>query len=732
MKILVWLLGLFFFSLHGGSAEKLTFEGVYLNRGDALLKPLPDIPGWLDDLRFVENRDGKWLAVDAGSGRAQVLLDPQELKALTPLSLNSSKPDDHNADYSRLAFLHQDDIYVFRKNPATVTRITATVAAEKNPVFSPDGRFLAYTAAGNLFVCGADGSLPVQVTSDGSDEILNGYASWVYYEEILGRASRYRAFDWSPDSGKIAFLRFDQSRVPQFPLFDASGPYGRLEMQRYPKAGFPNPTVTIGVFDLATRRTEWIAFPDSGDHYLTVLDWSHDSGKLYLQWMNRGQDDWKLFSYSLASKKIGLVYREQRKTWVDALAKDEFFPMADESVLLLSSKSGWNHLYRIQANGLERMITSGPWSVRGIEFVDEKKGLVFFSADKEDSTRSDLYRISITGGAPRRVTSRDGTHAVTFSKNGSFYLDRFSSLRQPPSLSLCSRAGRPFRVLGESLTANLRRVALGKAELFKIPAADGLMLPAGWILPPDFDAKKKYPVILSIYGGPDSRSVIDAFPRRLDDYFLAQQGIIVLKVDHRGSGHFGRKMVEAMHRCLGKWELADYGSAVAYLRTLPFIDGTRIGITGGSYGGYVAALAMAAAPDLFCCGIAEFGVMDWSLYDSVYSERYMDLPAENPDGYQQSSVLSHMQTYRGNLLLTHGSMDDNVHMQNTLQLLNGLLDLGKPVELMIYPGERHGVRGKKAVDEARINLEFWQRKLLAQEEVGPVGPVGPVRQEKKE
>jgi dipeptidyl-peptidase-4 len=286
-----------------------------------------------------------------------------------------------------------------------------------------------------------------------------------------------------------------------------------------------------------------------------------------------------------------------------------------------------------------------------------------------------------------------------------------------------------LRSLGESATPALAAHALGRAEIFRIPAADGLQLPVAWILPPDFDPGRKYPVVLSIYGGPGARSVRDAFPRRLGDHYLAAQGIIVMTVDHRGAGHHGKRGQELMHRCLGKWEMADYGSAVAWLRQQPFVDGSRIGISGGSYGGYVAALAVISAPDLFRCGIAEYSVTDWTLYDSVYTERYMDTPEENPEGYRQGSVLSHVGSYRGGLRLTHGSMDDNVHMQNSLQLLDALLDLGKTVELMVYPGERHGIRGKKTAENAVSSVEFWKRHFFSKE-VGPVGPVRQVRQEK--
>lgn len=732
MKKLLPFLLVCVFGLNAGELDKLTFEQVYLNRGEALLRPLPDISGWLDDGRYAEMRAGKWLAVDARSGRAQVLLDSQALKMKAPANLDFLKPADHTADYSQLAFLYEDDIYVFQKKTGMTRRITSTAAAEKNPTFSPDGRFLAYTAGGNLFVCDTAGGVPRQLTFDGSEEILNGYASWVYYEEILGRSSRYRAFTWSPDGGKIAFMRFDQACVPQFPLFDSAGPYGRLEMQRYPKPGFPNPAVTIGICDLVARRTDWIGFADSGDHYLAVLDWSPDSRILFLQWLNRGQDDLKVYAYLLAARSSLLVYREKQKAWIDFLGAGDFHPLAAGGFLLLSSKSGWNHLYLVNANGLEKMVTSGKWSVSQIEFVDEKKGLAFVSADKEDSTRTDLYRVPFHGAPMKRLTGLDGTHGVTFSRGGSYFLDRFSSLQQLPLLQLCRRDGRALRRLGESATPALHRAALGKVEIFKIPTGDGLQLPAVWYLPPDFKAEKRYPVVFSVYGGPGSRSVVDAFPRRLDEYFLAQQGIIVLKVDHRGSGHFGKQGMETMHRCLGKWEIADTSSAAAYLRTLPFVDGEKIGISGGSYGGYVTALALASAPDFFACGIADFAVSDWLLYDSVYTERYMGLPSENPEGYRQASVLSHLQTYRGGLFLIHGSMDDNVHMQHTLQLLNGLLDMGKTAELMVYPGERHGVRGIKSTAYFRSALDFWKRKFFSAQDVGQVGPVRLIGQDKKQ
>ncbi len=518
MKKIFLLLFAASFALNAATGRQLTFEQVYQKKGDVLLQPLPEISEWQDDGHYFEKRGGKILLVNARSGRSQVLLDPQAVKTKLPPGLDLLKPDDHSADYSQLAFLHEDDIYIFQIKTGALHRITATAAAEKNPTFSPDGRFLAFTADGNLFVCATgDGSVS-QLTFDGSEEILNGYASWIYYEEILGRSSRYKAFGWSPDSRMIDFMRFDQSGVPQFPLFDAGGAYGRLEMQRYPKAGFPNPQVRIGVIDLAEKKTEWVDFPPEVDHYLTFLAWAPGGKSFYLQWMNRGQEDWRIFEYTLASRELRQAYRELQMTWADAVGSDEFYALADGGILLLSAKGGWSHIYRKRADGTETMITDGTWSVKRIEFVDEKNGQVFFSADKEDSTRSDLYRVSLNGGSPLRLTGVDGSHALTFSPAGSFYLDRYSSIDRPPSLQLCDRSGRVIRNLGASATPAFSKLDLGKVEMFKIPAGDGYRLPAVWYLPPAFKAQERYPVVLVGLRRPGlalGRRCVPAPPRRL-------------------------------------------------------------------------------------------------------------------------------------------------------------------------------------------------------------------------
>lgn len=695
------------------AAKKLTFEQAYLGKGEKLLNDLPRIGEWLDDRFYLEIKDKKVFKVDARKEKYRLIIDPAKYDVLEKNKLSLQRAAHRSADFRKFIFLKEGDLYLFTKGKNEIRRLTQTDGSEKNPRLSPDGRYVAYTLDHDLYLYDLADGKAIRLTSDGSEDILNGYASWVYYEEILGRRERYRAFWWSQDSQKIVFLRFDQTEVPVFPIFNAAGVYGELEKQRYPKPGFANPTVKIGIIDINTRGLSWIPFNDEADFYLSFPRWNQKNDSLYFQWLNRDQNHLKILCYDCASQKIRQVYEEKQETWVDFPGFNDLVLLKNDDMVIKSSKSGWDHIYLLFEDGTERQITTGEWAVGRIHTVDERRGLIYFDARREDSTETDFYCTDFWGKQVKRLTRQKGTHRVMVSEGGSYFIDNYSSITVPGKLDLYNREGQLIRSLGNRYNKVMEEYALATPQLFRIKTDDGFALPAIWYLPPDFDESKKYPVILNVYGGPGASSVRNAFGYRpLQGHFLASLGIIVMGVDHRGSGHFGKKGMGLMHRSLGKWEMHDYIQAVTYLRTLPFVDSQKIGITGGSYGGYVAALALASQPDYFQYGIAHFSVTDWRLYDSVYTERYMDTPEDNPEGYKSGSVLTYIDQYKGGLRITHGTMDDNVHMQNTLQFIDKALDAGKPIELMLYPGERHGLRGKKRVVFYKEDLDFWMRHLF--------------------
>lgn len=714
--LIVVMITTLYLYLYPGELKKLTFEQVYMNQGEKLLKPLPTLSGWADDRNYYEVKEQKLYKVDARGGKERLFLDGAKYEKLNAEGegLNPLRSADKTADYSRFLFLKDGDVFFFSVKENILTRLTNTKEPEENPTFSPDGNWVAYTMAGNLYVYDIAAKKEKQLTRDGSEEILNGYASWVYYEEILGRAGNYKAFWWSPDSRKLAFIRFDQSKVPVFPIYRADGIYGELEKQRYPKPGYPNPEVKIGTADIATGGVAWIPLEDKDEHYLAFPRWNKKSDSVYFQWLNRGQDHLKVLCWDPATKKITTVYEEQQKTWVDFLEEGSLQFLENGDLLVRSSKSGWFHIYYIPGDGKPRPVTSGDWTVNSINFVDEKSQQIYFTARKEASTDTDFYRTDFSGKQITRLTDLSGAHRVTVSPGGDYFIDEYSSVQFPARMDLRTGKGKLVRQLGDSITPVMATYDLAKKELFSIKTPDGYELPAAWLLPPGFDKTKKYPVVFSIYGGPGASTVLNYFNYRgsFRDHFLAQQGIIVFSVDHRGSGHFGKKGMDLMHRCFGKWEMQDYTEAVKYLRTLPFVDSQRIGITGASYGGYVAALALTNASDYFQYGIAGASVIDWALYDSVYTERFMDTPRENPEGYKNASVLSYIDKYKTNsLLITHGTMDDNVHMQNTIQFVDKVEDAGKIFELMLFPNERHGSRAKRII-ETKMELDFWLRKFF--------------------
>ncbi|MBN1196101.1 MAG: DPP IV N-terminal domain-containing protein, partial [Candidatus Aminicenantes bacterium] len=525
----------------------------------------------------------------------------------------------------------------------------------------------------------------------------------------------YCAFWWGPRSRRIAFLRFDQSRVPQFAITRSEGVYPELERQYYPKPGFPNPEARLGVVDLADGTINWLAVPDQGEHYVAHPRWSEDGATLYFQWMNRGQDQLKLLRWQEPEQKPSPVFAWNRPTWVEFLEEPDLAILDGGGLVIRCARGDWPHLYHVSSQGQERQLTRGNWAVHAIHHVDQKRGEILFSAALRDSAQSQGYRISLTGGDMICLTPDEGWHNLTPAPDGRLFLDRHSALNRPDRLDLLDSRGRLVRRLGDAASPAVSEFQLDRMQLLRVPAGEGIELPLLLLLPPDFNEDKSYPVILNVYGGPGAMSVRNAFPgsRGMTGFFLAQMGIVIATADHRGAGHHGKAGMDQMHRRLGEWEIHDYTRVVEHLKSKPWVDAERIGISGGSYGGYVTALALARAPEVFQYGIASFSVTDWKLYDSVYTERYMDTPEENPDGYKKASVMEYIDGYRGGLRLIHGTLDDNVHMQNSLQLLNALQDAGKPVEFMAFPGERHGFRGPKRLFESRCGIDFWSRRFFA-------------------
>jgi len=701
--------------------KKLTFDQLYMGAETQLLTPLPNITGWEDDTHYLVSRrqegerQPKLYSVDAKSGRET------ETKAKTPdldqfrevvgSDVNVNAPASANEGRTKLIYVKEKDLYLLNTETKEFKQLTQTPSEERNPLLSPDADYVAFTRDNNLFAIDLKSEKEYQYTSDGAKFIYSGYAAWVYFEEILGRGSRYRAFWWSPDGKKLAFMRFDEAKVPVFPLYNSEGVHGFLEETPYPKPGDPNPDVRVGIVPVTGGSIVWADFNEKDDQYFGTPFWTPDSKELWVQWMNRGQDDYRIYGVDPQTGKKRLVYGEQQSSWIDWMERIEFLK-ENKGFIIRSDKDGWDHMYLFSMDGkLKNRITGGKWQVSGIQLVDEDGGWVYFTARKEASTRTDLYKVKLNGKQLTRLTFGEYTHTPRLSPKGSYFITTYHNVATPERTALYTGDGRLVRELGDSKGKEFDNYDLAKVELTRVRTPDGYDLPVVVTWPVDFDASKKYPVLISIYGGPNSGTVRDGW-RGTRDQWWAQEGIIQVSCDHRGSGHFGKEGVALMHRNLGKWEMNDYIEVVKWLRTKPYVDATKIGITGGSYGGYTTCMALTYGADYFTHGIAGSSVTDWNLYDTHYTERFMDTPAENPEGYKNGLVMTYADRYKGLLRIVHGTMDDNVHMQNSIQLVDKLQDLGKHFEFMVYPGGRHGWGGAKAVHNRIEAAHFWYRNLL--------------------
>jgi dipeptidyl-peptidase-4 len=673
--------------------RRLTFPQT---QGDqlSLTKPMTTIAGWSDNTHYIETdiKTSLQYTIDISSG---------ERKAYTP----PPKSD-------VVVTVKDNDVFIqYGKDEAK--RLTNNPAEEKNPTLSPDGKYVAFTRNNDLYAVEVNSGKEIRYTTDATDVIYNGYSSWIYFEEILGRPTKYKAFWWAPDSKHLAFMRFDDTKVPMFPINGSTGQHGYTEKTRYPKAGDPNPEVKIGFVPAAGGATVWADFNEKDDQYFGTPYWSYDGSSMMVQWMNRGQDNLKFYAVKPETGAKKEIYDEKQPTWVDLDYDERITYLEDKKhYILKSDKTGWAHYYLYTLEGkLLNPITSGKWQVTKLISVDEKNKVVYFMARKEASTRTDLYRANYNGKGFKRLTFGDYTHQVQLSPSKDKFITTYSNVTTPPKQALVDNTGKLIKEIADSKAGDFAGYNIGKTEMITIPTDDGYNLPAVITYPVDFDQTKSYPVIFSMYGGPDAGTVTNTW-KPIANQWWSNEGIIQISVDHRASGQFGKAGVSLMHRNLGKWEMKDYITAAKWLKAKSWVNNKKLLITGHSYGGYMTTMALTYGADYFDYGYAGAPVTSWELYDSAYTERFMDTPQENPEGYKNASVLTYVDQYKGLMRIMHGDMDDNVHMQNTIQLINKLEDANKHFELMIYPGGRHSWTATKKKHDFTERVRFYYRNLL--------------------
>jgi dipeptidyl-peptidase-4 len=614
--------------------------------------------------------------------------------------------------------LRLKDNDLFLTTPNGEIRLTDDPEAEQNPTFSPDSTYIAYTKGNNLYTYHVKEKREKKITTDGNQTILNGYATWIYWEEIYGRSTTFRAFWWSPDSRRIAYMRFDETNTPMFPLYSSMGQHGHLEETRYPKAGDPNPTAKLGFVSPDGGKTLWADFNEKEDQYFGWPKWLSDGSGLIVQWVNRGNDHLKIFNVSPTNGAKKQIYEEQQSTWISIDEAEERLHLLESSkeMLVLSDKSGWKQLYLHNLDGtFKNKVTDGKLTITEVYGVDAKTRTVYFQARGiENSARFDLYRVGLDGKNLKRLSFGAFSHrSIIPSPDLSYFVTTYSNLTTPNRTAVIDQNGKVVRELGDMKGKAFQNYSPARTELIRVKSDDGRYdLPLVITYPSNYTPGTRYPVLLSIYGGPNAGTVFDQWSWTPARQWLAEEGMVQVAFDHRASGHFGKEGANFLHRNLGEWELRDYSTMARYLINEGIADPERIGITGFSYGGYMSCLALTKGSDVFTHGMAGGSVTDWKYYDTAYTERFMDTPQENPEGYRAASVLTYVNDYKGNLLITHGTMDDNVHMQNSLQLVSDLQNAKKDFEFMLYPEERHGYRGEKGVHFQRLKNKFIYQHLL--------------------
>jgi dipeptidyl-peptidase-4 len=597
-----------------------------------------------------------------------------------------------NRDETAILLNWANDLFYYELGGTKALRLTNNPEAEVGETFSPNGRMIAFVRGNNIFVYDIAQDRERRLTTDGSDKVLNGRLDWVYQEELYGRGN-FEAYWWSPDSTMLAYLRLDENRVPDFTVVDHIPVDQGIEITPYPKAGDANPEVKLGVVNAAGGPTRWMDTYkyQPADFLIVRVIWTPDSKKVVYQAQNREQTYLDLNFADAQSGKMNTAFRETSRAWVEVIDNPSW--LNDGSFIWQSERSGWRHLYHYAANGkLIRQVTDGKWEVRALEGIDEKNGLAYFTGTEHSHIAVQAYRAKLDGSGVTRLTVTAGSHSVDVSPTFNFFIDRWSDVNNPTQVRLYNVDGKSVRTIEENKVQALSQFRLSKPEFLQIKARDGFILEAMMIKPPDFDPSKKYPVMEFTYSGPHAPQVRNGWGGNtyMWHQLLAQKGYIIWVCDNRTASGKGVESAWPVYKNFGELELRDLEDGLTWLKSKPYVDGSRIGIWGWSYGGYMTSYALTHSKS-YKIGIAGGTVSDWRNYDTIYTERYMQTPQNNPEGYRKSSPVHAAKDLHGTILLIHGAIDDNVHMTNTIQFAYELQKAGKQFQLMLYPKSRHGI-----------------------------------------
>lgn len=703
--------------------SQLTVERIY-SAPSLSGRPLRDTM-WSPDgklLSYLDENAGQpeiW-AVDAASGQRRVLVDAQHLRdVLLPAASRGQQTGLGRVTPPRylwapggqaLLFISAKELFWYELKSGSAKKLLSKGKESSGGAddiddakISPDGRWVSFLRTHDLWVVSTAGGQARQLTRGGSEEVRNGELDWVYPEELdLGTA-----YWWAPDSSKLALLQLDERAVQKYPLVDTLPYTAEVTEERFPAAGSPNPVARVGVVDVMGGEVRWMDTGSDATVLLARVEWLQDSRRLAIERLNRVQTHLDLLFADAESGKCQSVLTEQDKYWVN-LAGDGFGPAASDDLhffadgkrfLWSSERSGFRHLYLYDLAGKQiAQLTHGDWQVDNVVKVDEQAQAVYFVSTRKSPIERQLDRVALSGGEPVELTHEHGSHGLSMAPDGKHFLDTYSTAMTPPQQRLYNSDGGVVATLEENKVAELEKYQLQPEEFFTVPGADGTPLDAAMIKPVGFDANRKYPVIVYQYGGPHAQVVRDAWAGSLFlwNELMAEKGFVIFILDNRGTAGRGHNFETPIYHHFGSVEVADQLAGVKWLAKQPYVDSTRVGIWGWSFGGYMTCMAMLRGGDVFKAGFAGAPVTDWRRYDTIYTERYMGTPEENPDGYRDSSPVNFAAGLTGKLLIAHATGDDNVHFSNSLALEEKFVTAQKYAEFLIYADRGHGISDSAA------------------------------------